>query len=285
MDKSDPFTVLQLPYTATWRMVKMRYNEASRVAHPDKGGNPYVFNKINVAYKALEKIFKQSQDQQLKEKFNKKGGLEQFKKHRSQDYQDNVGSFGLTKSQVKQMSGSKKFNQMYEQNRQDHYTDNGYGDMWTGDDATGDSTGKDLVSYAREKQLNVYAEPEALADISDNYESIGGAAAMNFSDRTMRCGSGGGYTDLVEAFTDSVHSKPDPRFTRGISEYTSMDKFMAQRDADFKRDNSEHESEMMRRREVLAAKKERMEQINTHRHLKNVKAHHQKMTSAITYKK
>ena len=285
MANLDPFEILQLPYNATWRMVKLRYNEASRMAHPDKGGNPFVFNKITNAYRELEKIFKQSQDQQQKDKFNSKVGLEEYKRLRNQDFQDNVQSFGLSKGQIKKMSDPEKFNKMYEQNREDHYTDNGYGDMWTENDANGDETGQDMVMYAQQKQLNVFAEPEALADVDSNYESLGGSASMNFSDRTMGCGSGGGYTDLVEAFTDSVHSKPDPRFTRGISEYTSMDKFMAQRDADFKRDNSEHESEMMRRREVLAAKKERMEQINTHRHLKNVKAHHQKMTSAITYKK
>jgi DnaJ-class molecular chaperone len=50
---TDHYLVLGVPSTVDQRGIKKAYYTKSKEFHPDKGGDPVLFNKINVAYRVL----------------------------------------------------------------------------------------------------------------------------------------------------------------------------------------------------------------------------------------
>jgi len=50
--------ILQLPSTATFEECKKNYRILSAKLHPDKGGDPDLFNKVTVSYRFIEKYSK-----------------------------------------------------------------------------------------------------------------------------------------------------------------------------------------------------------------------------------
>lgn len=49
----DPYEILNINISANSTVVKSAYRQLSKQYHPDKGGDAYTFQKINLAYKAL----------------------------------------------------------------------------------------------------------------------------------------------------------------------------------------------------------------------------------------
>ena len=51
---SDPFAVLGLSSSATWAEIKSAYRKLAMANHPDRGGDPEMFKKVQAAYELLE---------------------------------------------------------------------------------------------------------------------------------------------------------------------------------------------------------------------------------------
>lgn len=54
----SPYDILGVSRKATWDEIKSAYRKLVMKHHPDKGGQPATFRKIQGAYELLEDIFK-----------------------------------------------------------------------------------------------------------------------------------------------------------------------------------------------------------------------------------
>ena len=54
LGETDPLSVLELTGKPTWDEIKSQYRKLVLKHHPDRGGNPETFKKIQAAYELLE---------------------------------------------------------------------------------------------------------------------------------------------------------------------------------------------------------------------------------------
>jgi DNA mismatch repair ATPase MutL len=51
---SNPFIILGIPSTSTKGQIRKAYYNLAKIHHPDKGGNPEIFKKVNNAYSSIK---------------------------------------------------------------------------------------------------------------------------------------------------------------------------------------------------------------------------------------
>jgi len=192
--------------------LKKAYIKLAYIHHPDKGGKPDNFKKIQVAYKLLLKG--------LSEKDNDKD--HQQLKDENSDYLSQQRSNNLMNTNLSEKFDNNIFNKIYEENRQKTIFDDGYG-QWMKDNNEDESNNKpnDILKNSFNKQsfnnefmkqkqqkskndrtIIEYSEPTV--DISyrgkDSITLLGQDKIKDFSGESS---SGLAYRDYKDAYTNS----------------------------------------------------------------------------------
>ena len=116
----NPYQLLGLPSNYTMEQLKVAYRKKAIIAHPDKGGNAQLFDDVTKAYfSLLEKLKQKEDDKQYTDLKNK-----------SRDYiekqgQENKKNINLNKDSKNSFNVT-LFNKIFEENRINDPTDNGY---------------------------------------------------------------------------------------------------------------------------------------------------------------
>tara|TARA_Y100000996_G_scaffold345032_1_gene282868 strand:+ start:175 stop:1209 length:1035 start_codon:yes stop_codon:yes gene_type:complete len=187
--------------------LKKAYIKLAMVHHPDKGGKPANFKKLNTAYKYLLK--------RLSEKDNNKDHNElkkETEEYLSQQNMDQKMNVNLTEK-----FDNTVFNKIYDENRNESIYDDGYSD-WIKDNEVNDSSQKNLFEggYNRDQfnskfndvkkeksntHMIKYSEP--VVDISfKNKDSICILGQEKIKDFSGECGNGLSFRDYKDAFTN-----------------------------------------------------------------------------------
>lgn len=190
--------------------LKKAYIKLALEHHPDKGGNPESFQKLQVAYKILLK--------KLSEKDNDKD--HQRLKDENKDYLSQQTSDNRINTNLSKKFDNNLFNKLYEENRQETIYDTGYS-KWIQENKVDESKGQknlfkngfnenkfnDAFSKEKQKQnqnssIVEYTEPKV--DISyrgkDSIVLLGQEKINNFSGESS---SGLSYRDYKDAYTNS----------------------------------------------------------------------------------
>jgi len=190
----DPYEILNVPYDATITQIREQFKKLVLKHHPDRGGDPNIFNIVKQAYSYLYKYKLNEQKQLEKEQRN-------FDKYTSQR---NFQTDGLEREFQKLKINPKdknidmnKFNKIFEEHRIEDADERGYGFSRGG---TREEADELLKKYANKKakkmEIEVYEEPEPTELTTDNYKKLGQKHVKDFSSSRSQ------YTDLQKAYTE-----------------------------------------------------------------------------------
>lgn len=205
----NSYKLLGVSANYTLDELKVAYRKKAIQTHPDKGGNPEVFDAVTKAYfSLLEKLKNKEQDKQYGEL---KSQSKQYIEGQSSDKRKNVNlkdeKFNLT-----------AFNKIFEENKIADPTDNGY-DEWLKDESSrkeqpkifSDKFNLDVFNSTFEnwkdedsnlnREIVLRDEPSALVAFGrTGYTELGVDKVNDFSNAE---GRGLGYTDLKQAYSKS----------------------------------------------------------------------------------
>ncbi len=203
----NSYKLLGLSANYTLDELKLAYRKKAIQTHPDKGGNPELFDAVTKAYfSLLEKLKNKEQDKQYGEL---KSQSKQYIEDQSNDKRKNVNlkneKFNLT-----------AFNKIFEENKIADPTDNGY-DEWLKDESSQKEQPKifsnkfnlDVFNSTFEnwkdedtnlnREIVLRDEPSALVAFGrTGYTELGVDKVNDFSNAE---GRGLGYTDLKQAYS------------------------------------------------------------------------------------
>ena len=124
----NPYQLLGLPQNYTIEQLKMAYRKKAIQTHPDKGGNPELFDEVTKAYfTLLENLKNKEQDKQF---MDLKSQSKSYIEDQSSDKRQNIS---LTQNLGKEKFNLTAFNKIFEENRITEPTDKGYDD-WLKDE-------------------------------------------------------------------------------------------------------------------------------------------------------
>jgi len=196
----NPYDILGIPENANSNEIKQAYRKLANKHHPDKGGNPDLFDLIN---KAFNTVLRRAESIKPKEKIEhndlKKQSKTFFKKKTNVD--------------VKKSFNLDKFNTVYEENKIKNPYDKGYSD-WKEDivnenvnmsNNINSSTFNSAFNESRKmnnynKQIQTYEEPQALASGQLNFTEIGLDDINSFT-KNEGDGNNINFTDYKDAYT------------------------------------------------------------------------------------
>ena len=123
---ANPYQLLGLPQNYTLEQLKIAYRKKAIQTHPDKGGNPELFDEVTKAYfTLLENIKNKEQDKQFTDlKSQSKSYIEDQSSDKRQNVNLNLG---------KEKFNLNTFNKIFEENKISEPTDKGYDD-WLKDE-------------------------------------------------------------------------------------------------------------------------------------------------------
>jgi hypothetical protein len=115
----NPYSLLGIPQNYTMEQLKIAYRKKALIAHPDKGGNPKLFDDVTKAYFSLLEKLKQKEDdkQFIDLKSNSKDYIEKQRSENKQNTSINVS---------KEKFNATAFNKIFEENRISDPSDTGY---------------------------------------------------------------------------------------------------------------------------------------------------------------
>lgn len=124
--KVNPYVLLGVPQNYTMEQLKTAYRKKALIAHPDKGGNPKLFDDLTKSYfSLLEKLKQKEDDKQFMDlKSNSKDYLEKQRSENKQNVSISKEKFNVT-----------FFNKIFEDNRISDPSDIGYQDWMKNDNA------------------------------------------------------------------------------------------------------------------------------------------------------
>ena len=222
----DPYKVLDISKNSGINDIKAAYKRKAKVYHPDKmGGSNEQFQLITMAYMSLiEKYKRQQQDKQfmtLKEESHNQ------LKQQTKTQRKNVNMKGNN-------FNPKMFNKIYDENKLQDPTDEGYGKWMTETEYDSDTTPK---LFSSEFNLNVfnntfndhkedvgqeiitYQEPQALSSAKQNFQELGGGTNGDYSN-SNNVTSKMGYTDYRKAHTQTTLINPN---SVNVKQYSSVE--------------------------------------------------------------
>ena len=257
----DPLNLFNLSKDFSLDELKSSYRKLALKHHPDRKGDPKIFKIISKAFIILQEKYKNNKEQ--KEYVDLKNNFNNFKEEQK-NYQS---TFKLDPEKF----NIDRFNQLYEQNRQDTSNDSGYGE-WTTDDTSesptqifSDKFNLNMFNSVFNEQKKTDKNCNSLTEFLDplpsdkgtamNYTDISDSAISNFS---SDINSNLQFTDYKEAhtFTKLINTDSVKR-----KEYSSID--------DLEKDRSNisyqmSESDLMRYN-FQKAKEQEEEQNRIHR--------------------
>ena len=208
--QTNAYKLLGVPANYTLDQLKVAYRKKAIQTHPDKGGNPELFDEVTKAYfSLLEKLKNKEEDKQFMDlKTNSKSYIEDQSSNNKQNINISKDKFNLN-----------TFNKIFEENKITDPTDKGY-DEWLKDEKTVKEPPKvfstkfnlDVFNSQFEnwkdedenlhREIVLRDEPNALVAFhgKTGYSELGIDRVDDFShsDPNSR---GIGYTDLKQAYS------------------------------------------------------------------------------------
>ena len=196
----NPYDILGIHDKSNPNEIKQAYRKLASKHHPDKGGNPELFDLIN---KAFQTVLRRAESIKPKEKIEhndlKKGSESFFKKKTNVD--------------IKKSFNIDKFNTVYEENKMKNPYEKGYSD-WKEDivnenvNISNNINSGNFNSAFEEsrkmnnynKQIQTYEEPQALASGQLNFTEIGMDDINTFT-KNEGDGNNINFTDYKDAYT------------------------------------------------------------------------------------
>tara|TARA_B100001115_G_scaffold184597_2_gene187778 strand:- start:447 stop:1505 length:1059 start_codon:yes stop_codon:yes gene_type:complete len=190
----DPHKILNIGTSFTKSDLKKAYLKAALQHHPDRGGDPQMFQKVSVAYAVLTKQLETSG----------------YKDHH--ELKQSLKQSGETTYKTTDHFDVNKFNKMYEENRDEDIYDKGYGGWMKDSQSPTQPTYKG--SYTRDKFNSQFeamkqsqTKPSKQLTVRDPTEQIsykGADSIMELGKEKVRnfSGESGGlkYRDLKDAY-------------------------------------------------------------------------------------
>lgn len=228
--KLDPYQILNVGYDANLEEIREQFKKLILKAHPDKGGNPKVFQIIKQAYSYLYK-YKKKEEQQLK---REQKTFDQYTNNRGLQSDALVHEFN--KTQHKQMKinpnsknfDSRTFNKLFSQNKIEDADDKGYSTMKSTTERLDAS--EIQLKYKENKvkkmQLAIIEEPEPMELSSGNYKQLGQEHVDDFSKK--HSGNNQGFMDYKQAYTEHTDINTMGN-VRNQQDYTNVDNLVSSR--------------------------------------------------------
>ena len=246
----DPYKVLEVPYDADLKTIRESFKKLVLRNHPDRGGNPTIFNIIKNAYSYLYK-YKMEQVEQLKKEQRSFNKYTQQRNFQTEELDREFGKLKINPND-KTLSHD-KFNKLFEMHKVEDADDRGY-------DYVRDNKREDaedlLKKYSKKKvqkmEIEVYEEPEPTELVDDNYKKIGIKHVKDFS---KNHGRGTGYTDFQKAYTE-YDSSTMKNYRK--KEYKSIDDYKnARANQNFTMTELEKRKMQIKQQEELAMEEKR----------------------------
>ena len=203
--ETNSYKLLGVPANYTMEQLKIAYRKKAIQTHPDKGGNPELFDEVTKAYfSLLEKLKNKEQDKQFMDlKSQSKTYIEDQSGKNKQNINMSKDKFNLN-----------VFNKIFEENKISDPTDNGY-DEWLKDEKAVKEQPKVFSTKFNLDVFNSQFENWKEEDENLNREIVlrdEPTALVAFHGKT-------GYSELgVDRVDDFSHSDPN---SRGIG-YTDL---------------------------------------------------------------
>lgn len=194
----DPYKILNVPYNAELKDIREQFKRLVLKYHPDKGGNPEIFNIIKNAYSYLYKYKIEQKKQLEKEQRN-------FMKYTSQrisqtEHLDREFEKMKINPNDKTMNND-KFNKLFEMHKIKDADDIGY--EYIREDKREEP--EELIKkYKNKKQkkmeIVLFEEPEPIELTKENYKKLG---LKNIKDFSQNYGKEGNqYSDFQQAYVE-----------------------------------------------------------------------------------
>jgi hypothetical protein len=194
----NPYKLLELPQNYTLDQLKLAYRKKAMITHPDKGGNPKLFDETTKAYFSLLEKLKNKEDnkQYLDLKNNSKDYIEKQSGENKQNVNFKKESFNLN-----------SFNKIFEENRINDPTDNGY-DEWL----KSDSDVKEPPKVFSTK-FNIDTFNSTFEDWKDKDENLGREIVLSEGPSALSAYHGKtGYTELgIDKIDDYTNADPNSK--------------------------------------------------------------------------
>jgi len=194
----NPYKLLELPQNYTMDQLKSAYRKKAILTHPDKGGNPKLFDETTKAYfSLLEKLKEKEDNKQYNDlKNNSRDYIEKQSGENKQNVNFKKESFNLT-----------AFNKIFEENRISDPTDNGY-DEWLKSDEKVKEPPKVFST-----KFNIDTFNSTFEDWKDQDENLGREIVRSDGPSALAAYHGKtGYTELgVEKIDDYTNADPSSK--------------------------------------------------------------------------
>lgn len=270
----NPFQILQVSPTDNLNTIREAFKQQALMHHPDRGGNPFMFDLCKRAYNDIYK-YKTQQQKQLRKEKRTISSLEA----------ERVSSYGPTLDKGQQKHLERNFNKIFKNVRVETPHDIGYGDMMDrSSKAREDNPKLSRANKFKQNQLIVYEEPQALPTTKDNYEVLGQGKIKDFTNHSK------GYTDYMVAHTEhdlKDGEKPHERIARldnvkGRPKYKSMDQLKTARSniryTMSPQDQAKYNEKMRREKEM-----EEQRKMQFYQHQKQVQKRFNSIHNYLTY--
>jgi curved DNA-binding protein CbpA len=255
IDYSDPFAVLGVTEMSSPEEVKRAYDTLVLHTHPDNGGNPEVFSRIQTAYIKLKKMFSVKDHASLK-----KSHAQASKMNEQRENQAMLTTLHQSGYDPRNIS-SGAFNKLFEEMHLKDPSDQGYGSRLVASSKVREQDDKipDIAPLKMERHHD--GEPMAIISSGEAFGSCYelGVATNNFS----RLGD---YTDYMEAHSDSQTEASFEEFKRKVEstrpQFKTWEEYQKYSDAQVARPDTDEEVE---KRRAMAIRKEMEDNIRRNR--------------------
>jgi curved DNA-binding protein CbpA len=194
----NPYKVLGVKYTDDLETIRNKFKKLVLKHHPDRGGDPNIFNIIKKSYQYLYHKKKNEQKYHKKEietLDDHKKERKEFKKKLSSDYQ-NIQS--LNKINPKNMD-QKHFNKLFNHFKVKDPDERGYEIQKSDPNRLEQKDIMKKYKNPKKMQIAIIKEPEPIEASKQNYKKLG---LKHVDDFSKKHSEGQEYTDLQKAYTN-----------------------------------------------------------------------------------
>lgn len=219
----NPYKILGVKYDDNLLKIREKFKKLVLIHHPDKGGNPYIFDMIKKSYKYLYNKKKQ-QEKQLS---NETRNIKTFNKERN-DMDKKINN-GYENIQKLNKISTKNFNQNHFNKLFNHFKvedadDRGYEIEKSTPERLDQSDILKKYKGPKKMQISVIKEPEPLELSKSNYKKLG---LKHVDDFSKSHSSGQEFTDLQKAYINRDVIENNMGNTRKDSYLSNVDKQMS----------------------------------------------------------
>jgi curved DNA-binding protein CbpA len=216
----DPYKILNVPYNSSLENIRNNFKKLVLKHHPDRGGNPQIFDLIKNAYTYLYKYKIEQKKQLEKERMN----FEKYTSKRNFETEHLDREFQKLKINPNDKNlDMNKFNKIFEEHKIEDADSRGYEYKRDNNRLDPEELMKKYSNKQKKKlEIQVYEEPEPIELTNENYKKLGLKHVKDFSQKYGNKGSQ--YTDFQKAYTeyDNTTMKNYRKKEYSIEEYRNM---------------------------------------------------------------